>query len=43
MPEEAVYDRLPFAHTLNLFDINRSYGDVVPVKEVLGYLDTVAA
>jgi nicotinamidase-related amidase len=43
VPEEAVYDRLPFAHTLNLFDINRSYGDVVPVEEVLGYLATAAA
>jgi len=43
VPEEAVYDRLPFAHTLNLFDINRSYGDVVPVEEVLGYLATGAA
>ena len=31
-----------FAHTLNLFDINRSYGDVVPVDEVLAYLATVA-
>jgi len=43
VPEEAVYDRLPFAHTLNLFDINRSYGDVVPVEEALAYLSTVAA
>lgn len=43
VPEEAVYDRLSFAHTLNLFDINRSYGDVVPVDEVLAYLATVAA
>jgi len=41
VPEEAVYDRLPIAHTLNLFDINRSYGDVVPVSEVLTYLATV--
>jgi nicotinamidase-related amidase len=41
VPEEAVYDRLPVAHTLNLFDINRSYGDVVPVDEVLAYLATV--
>ena len=41
VPEEAVYDRLPIAHTLNLFDINRSYGDVLPVDEVLAYLATV--
>jgi maleamate amidohydrolase len=38
IPEEAVFDRLPISHKVNLFDINRSYGDVVPVKEVLGYL-----
>ena len=42
VPEEAVYDRLPIAHSLNLFDINRSYGDVLPVDEVLAYLAAVA-
>jgi maleamate amidohydrolase len=42
VPEEAVYDRLPIAHTLNLFDINRSYGDVMSVDEVLAYLGAVA-
>jgi maleamate amidohydrolase len=43
VPQEAVYDRLPAAHKLNLVDINRSYGDVVPVDEVLSYLATVSA
>lgn len=38
IPEEAVFDRLPISHKVNLFDINRSYGDVVPVDEVLAYL-----
>ncbi len=38
VPEEAVFDRLPISHKVNLFDINRSYGDVVPVDEVLAYL-----
>ncbi len=38
IPEEAVYDRLPLSHQLNLFDMNRSYGDVMPVNEVLAYL-----
>jgi maleamate amidohydrolase len=38
IPEEAVFDRLPISHRVNLFDINRSYGDVVPVDEVLAYL-----
>jgi len=26
VPEEAVYDRLPISHKVNLFDINRSHG-----------------
>jgi maleamate amidohydrolase len=43
VPEEAVYDRLLAVHKLNLFDINRSYGDVMPVDEVLAYLATVAS
>jgi maleamate amidohydrolase len=38
IPEEAVFDRLPISHRVSLFDINRSYGDVVPVDEVLAYL-----
>jgi len=41
IPEEAVYDRLPLAHKVNLFDMNRSYGDVMPVDEVLAYLGRV--
>lgn len=38
IPEEAVYDRLPLSHQLSLFDMNRSYGDVMQVDEVLAYL-----
>jgi nicotinamidase-related amidase len=38
IPEQAVFDRLPISHKVNLFDINRSYGDVIPVDEVLAYL-----
>lgn len=38
IPEEAVYDRLSLVHKINLFDMNRTYGDVVPVDDVLGYL-----
>lgn len=43
IPEEAVYDRLPLAHKVNLFDMNRSYGDVMPVDDVLAYLARVQA
>ena len=42
-PKEAVYNRLPLAHTLNLFDINRSCGDVPAVEEALTCLAGVDA
>jgi maleamate amidohydrolase len=43
IPEEAVFDRLALSHAVSLFDINRSYGDVVPVDEVLAYLASLGA
>ena len=43
IPEEAVFDSLPLAHRQNLSDMNRSYGDVMPVDEVLGYFEGLGA
>ena len=43
VPEEAVFDRLPISHRLTLFDIDRSYGDVMPLAEVLAYVEGVSA
>ncbi len=43
IPEEAVFDRLPLAHTVNLFDMNRMHGDVMPVDDVLHYLAGIGA
>ncbi|MBN9183626.1 MAG: isochorismatase family protein, partial [Microbacterium sp.] len=43
IPEEAVFDRLPLAHKLNLFDMNRMYGDAMAVDDVLAYLQKIAA
>ena len=43
VPEEAVFDRLPISHRLTLFDINRGYGDVMPVDDVLAYIAGVGA
>jgi maleamate amidohydrolase len=43
VPEEAVFDRLPISHRLTLFDIDRSYGDVMPLAEVLAYVERVGA
>jgi maleamate amidohydrolase len=39
VPREAVGDRNPDAHEANLYDIDAKYGDVVPVKEVMEYLE----
>jgi maleamate amidohydrolase len=41
IPEEAVYDRIEITHKINLFDMNRLYGDVLPVAEVLAYIETI--
>ena len=41
VPEEAVCDRGMTSHKVALFDIHMKYGDVVPVREVLEYLETV--
>ncbi len=38
VPEEAVFDRIPLSHHVTLFDINRTFGDVVGCAEVLEYL-----
>ncbi|GBC82755.1 Maleamate amidohydrolase [bacterium HR10] len=39
---EAVGDRSELAHRANLFDIEGKYGDVLPLEEVLAYLETIA-
>lgn len=41
VPAEAVGDRAQEPHEANLFDIGSKYGDVVPVDEVLRYLEDV--
>ena len=43
VPHEAVGDRNEKAHEANLYDIDAKYGDVVPVGEVLEYLQKVGA
>lgn len=39
VPKEAVGDRSPSAHAANLFDINARYADVLPLREVVSYLE----
>ena len=43
VPREAVGDRNLDAHEANLYDIDAKYGDVIPVEEVLEYLEEVRA
>jgi nicotinamidase-related amidase len=37
--EEGVFDRHQTTHAMNLFDMNQKYADVLPLQEVLDYLD----
>ena len=41
VPYDAVCDRVRIAHDVNLMDIARQLGDVVPAAEVLNYLATL--
>lgn len=36
--EDCVFDRIEISHKVNLFDIDRQYGDVVALNEALDYL-----
>jgi len=37
--EDCVFDRHQATHAMNLFDINQKYADVLPLQEVLDYLE----
>lgn len=41
--EECVFDRHEAAHAMDLFDMNQKYADVLPLAEVLKYLNTYKA
>jgi nicotinamidase-related amidase len=42
VPEPCVFDRDEAPHAINLFDMHQKYADVVPLDEVLRYLEDVA-
>jgi len=42
VPEDCVADRAQLSHTVNLFDMDAKYADVVSSKEVVSYLDDLA-
>jgi nicotinamidase-related amidase len=37
--EECVFDRHEACHAINLFDMNQKYADVLPLDDILKYLD----
>lgn len=43
IPEPCVFDRDEASHAINLYDMDQKYADVLPVDEVLAYLEGVAA
>ncbi len=42
VPADAVFDRMPISHAINLFDMNRCSADVTDTDAVIAYLDTLA-
>jgi maleamate amidohydrolase len=38
VPSDAVYDRTPTVHQVNLFDLAQKYADVLPTADVLDRL-----
>jgi nicotinamidase-related amidase len=40
--EDAVYDRSPTSHAVNLFDLSAKYADVLPSSALVDYLATAA-
>jgi nicotinamidase-related amidase len=41
--EECVFDRHEASHAMNLFDMNQKYADVLPLDEIIKYLDDWSA
>ncbi|MCQ9617705.1 isochorismatase family protein [Paenalcaligenes niemegkensis] len=39
--EDAVFDRVPSSHAVNLFDMASKYADVMPAEELIALLDDV--
>ena len=41
VPRECSGDRVALSHEVNLFDIDAKYGDVVPARDVMTYLEAL--
>jgi len=41
VPREAVFDRLPLSHAVSLFDMDRTYANVMPTDQVIEYLENL--
>lgn len=40
VPEDAVYDRSPTSHAVNLFDMSSKYADVMPTEDLIARLES---
>jgi maleamate amidohydrolase len=43
IPRQCVADRVPLTHSVNLFDMDAKYGDVMDVDDVLAALERIPA
>lgn len=43
VPEDAVYDRAPTSHAVNLWDMNGKYADVMPSAEIIRLVENLEA
>jgi maleamate amidohydrolase len=43
VPDDAVYDRSPLVHEVNLFDMGQKYADVLATSDLIASLEQVAA
>lgn len=43
VPEECVFDRDEAPHAINLFDMEQKYADVIPVSEVIRYIEYITS
>ena len=42
VPEPCVFDRDEASHAINLYDMDQKYADVLPLDDVLEYMESVA-
>ena len=43
VPREAVFDRFPLSHAVSLFDMDRTFANVITIDEAISYLESLRA